>query len=275
MAASKDKEAQKLFQNFWRETPKNEYTLALGVALAKIAKLYFAYESLWPFLEDIPNSAQAASLCQEEIVQEEILQQVKVLVVRGLKEKDIRQRLGGLASLACWKSMEGQLKVHLQGQDYNFRQAAFLILDSQHLLTSKEREIYLTSYILRGPVASDSFNLAWKKLKSLGENFASREAITQELLRLDPLPDELWAGHDQKKKAYLFRFIDSHMPEYLEGYARKCLEFYAGKKIFPNGNPTIHCREFFATATKVKWSKATLRRQFQALQNFSHSTKKL
>ena len=43
------------------------------------------------------------------------------------------------------------------------------------------------------------------------------------------------------------------MPEYLDYYARTCLEYLEGKKVFPRGNPTLHCKELFKEAKGTPW----------------------
>ena len=71
------------------------------------------------------------------------------------------------------------------------------------------------------------------------------------LNKIDPLPDELFAMPNLKKTKILLKLIQNNIPEYINHYATTCINFLTGATPFPNGNPTVSCQEFFKNYKEI------------------------
>jgi hypothetical protein len=139
---------------------------------------------------------------------------------------------------------------------YNF-------LEVYSAMDQKERDFFLTLYILQGPVKGDAFNEGWNLIKILGNNYKRRQQVLSRLEKFELLPDDIFALPNVKTKRTLLSHLFKNMPEYLDYYARTCLDYLEGKKVFPRGNPTLHCKELFKEAKGTPWIEPGLQARFQ------------
>ena len=86
--------------------------------------------------------------------------------------------------------------------------------------------------------------MAWNTIKNMGENYSAREDVLNKLKSLDPLPDDVFSLSDPLREKTLFSHVSTNLPEYVTFYSKSCLDYYSGNKDFPNGNPTINCKQF-------------------------------
>ena len=113
---------------------------------------------------------------------------------------------------------------------------------------------YLTYFYLNGIGTSKTLNRAWSILSHLSDNFSEREKVLLELKKFDPIPDDFLSKDDLIKKTYL-RHLDNTFPEFIDYYSSTCQSYHAGTSHYPNGNPTIRCREFIKTYKSIKGEK--------------------
>ena len=115
-----------------------------------------------------------------------------------------------------------------------------------HLLEpskKEEKELMMVHYLLQGPEIGPIFNESWKVIARMGEDSSKRESLLKQIKRLDPLPDKIFKGKDPLKEKTLFDLFYQNFPEYLSHYSETCLKYYQGKGVFPEGNPTMNCRQ--------------------------------
>jgi hypothetical protein len=129
----------------------------------------------------------------------------------------------------------------------NERELAWQILNAQGKTDKKLTDFFYTVYLLENPSQGELFNYSWNRLKELGASSNRRDDVFKRIKNLDPLPDELFSSLDELKKKAILSHFKSNFPEYLDFYTRQCIEFYAGKGSFPNGNPTIHCQNMMSS----------------------------
>ena len=135
----------------------------------------------------------------------------------------------------------------------------FKILVAKRELREEDKDFYYVLFILNGPRVGKTFNLAWNRMKELGENFSRRQKVLQRLLKLDPLPDAVVGTSGSDKRKTLLEFFSHHFPEYFNHYSKVCLNYLEGKGSFPQGNPTVRCRDFFRYTDSLVSDKLYLR----------------
>lgn len=89
-------------------------------------------------------------------------------------------------------------------------------------------------------------------MQELATQPAQREAIMKVLKAWHPLPGDLFTDLDLTKRRTVARHLQRFFPEYLDFYARTCVEFFGGKRRFPEGNPASNCHELFELAGQEK-----------------------
>ena len=85
----------------------------------------------------------------------------------------------------------------------------------------------------------------------MSDNFSAREKVLIEIKKFDPVPDEFLSKNKLVKKTYL-RHLDKTFPEFIDYYSRTCQKYHSGTTHFPNGNPTINCKEFIKVYKMIK-----------------------
>ena len=158
-----------------------------------------------------------------------------------------------VAHTECWNSITQWSRAFLlSGGSPTELDVTYQLLLRQGEMTPLERDLYLVSYLLGSPARGDIFNLAWNRVQELGLNPNEREKILVHLKRWRPLPGMIFADLDLNKRRTVTRHLRQHFPEFIDHYAHTCIDFFGGKKRFPEGNPAHACREMFDLATNEK-----------------------
>jgi hypothetical protein len=107
----------------------------------------------------------------------------------------------------------------------------------------KLQDFFYTLYLLEHPSQGEVMNLAWNTLSAMGHSAERREAVLEEMKKLDPLPDAIMGSLDLSKRRAVLRHMKAQFPEYFDFYAGQCLAYYGGEKKFSKGNPTMKCQD--------------------------------
>lgn len=81
-------------------------------------------------------------------------------------------------------------------------------------------------------------------LELLSSSPVERQKIIAVFTSLDPLPGRIFEGSDKVTIGKL-KLIERNFPEYIDLYAKTCLSYLQGTKVFKSGNPTPECHNFF------------------------------
>lgn len=198
-------------------------------------------------LSPMLKSSLAGLQCQKPMVAAIVWEEA-----RKFEAADFTQRQNAFAHSSCWSSLVGLARVRFsKGSEMPELTLARRILQSKNALTEDQEDVYLVGYLLSTPVQGDDFNLAWNRIIALGQSAARRERANRTLKNWMPLPGEIFASTDAKKKGIVAKHFKRYFPEYLDQYALTCVDFYSARKRFPQGNPAHHCREFFQLAREI------------------------
>ncbi len=157
-----------------------------------------------------------------------------------------------LAHEGCWTTLEPWLHgLWRDGATLEDLVLAQAVLEARGKLDPMEKDLFQVVYLLGRPSRGETFNLAWNRVRDLGGQPARREELMGRLRAWRPLPGEVFANLDLEKRRAVANHFKRHFPEFLDHYALTCVEFFGGKRRFPEGNPAHHCRELFETAEKA------------------------
>jgi hypothetical protein len=286
---------------FWFESPKNPY---FGLALAKMlarSKNQFknpplTHQDLWVLVEKSPKSDFSHFLCQDTLVQELLFQEItKKLVELEWENKSmpqipqVKKLMSDLINNDCFNQIkESYLTQFKKAEGTNLgserQNHLYLILMSQNALDLGLQDFYLVLNLLQRPSLTtqgvdDLFNQAWNTLISLSKNVDRRQELLSKLKNIDPLPGQLFDSLNNlegdvsvtKKQQVILNHFETNFPEYLDYYAKTCLSYLEGKKIFSNGNPTPECPNFLKLVQKGKsqLDPMIVKKSFEAMEKFT------
>lgn len=253
-------------KRFWHSTPKNP---DLGIQVAQIVEQIRPGSNLWPYYQYSAKSYVVASLyCQRADIKRWAFRELhEQLTSRNLHGKQLKEVINQNLHADCWNELQGDLKRILYGPRPQ-QISAFLLLEAKDELETTEKDFFLTRYLLEGPKVGRLFNLAWNQLQEMSTDFKRRQAVLDRLLSLDPLPGVIFSGKNSQQREVLLDHLSATFPEYLESYARTCLDYMEGKREFPRGNPTIECQELFMAQQQQdrgkKWLDQHLRIRYSS-----------
>lgn len=208
-----------------------------------------AYFILKPLL----TSPVAELQCKKPELQDILWQKLNNEWELNLKQKSFTAFLKELAHESCWQALHPRIhQLWMTGAAPQDLSLGYLFLKSQGALTETERDLFYLSYLLNSPARGETFNLAWARIQELGKKPQLREELLATLKKWSPLPGELFNDLDLIKRRAVSRHLQRHFPEYLDHYAHVCVDFFGGKKRFPDGSPALHCRQLFDLAASEK-----------------------
>ena len=252
---------QKFLLDFWYNHKDPE----LGLKLGKIIQKQNLNLETWQFYEIATKSPFSTFFCKDKNLKTALFKKTIELFNKNIiEEKKEVALLKKLAHSNCWKTFLPTLKKSLYSNQQIHREQAFKILDLKKSLSQIERDTFLTFYILKGPLIGKTFNQAWNTVRDLGQSFARRIKVIENLDRMDPLPDDIFALATPIKKKTLIKFMYKNMPEYFSLYAKTCLNYLKGKK-FKAGNPTFYCKEFFQISENNPWPSLRAKNEYKNL----------
>lgn len=204
-------------------------------------------------LTPVIRSPLAALQCKKTEVQQVVWDSLRHEWLNNIKGKTFSSVLKELAHADCWPALVPVAQAHwASGADSETLTLSYLLLKSQQALTALEKDLFQLHYLLGSPARGETFNLAWNRVQQLSALPAQRDAIMAVLKRWHPLPGNLFTDLDLAKRRTVARHLQRYFPEYLDHYAHTCVEFFGGKRRFPQGNPATHCHELFDLASQEK-----------------------
>jgi hypothetical protein len=190
--------------------------------------------------------------CQKPEFQEILWTKLKTQWSSELSSTGLKQLLGTLAVNECWKKLVPTAQALLSRGGLNEdTRLGREFLKSLNALHSPFQEFYSLNYLLGFPLKGEDFNHSWALVQKLGKNVTKREVLMQQISTWERLPGEVFTQNDDTKKRAILRHLALNFPDYVDYYAHTCLNFYTGAKSYPQGNPALHCKEFFTTAKEI------------------------
>lgn len=221
------------------------------------------------YVKFIATGPTAQFYCAKANVKTVVLEELQKLYTSSAKPKDFLAQLSTVANDECIKHIIPDLQQYITNIDPKYSEVSFHLLKHLKVLDQLSGDVFLISYIMNNPVVGETFNEAWNKLEELGKNYDQRMKVLDCFKHKNFLPDELINSPNIEKRNVLLNKMSANFPEYLDYYARTCLDYLSGKKKFPYGNPTKHCRTLIKISKEVPntWVEPVLLNRLNPLNN--------
>jgi len=169
---------------------------------------------------------------------------------------------------SCLEKLVPFIKKDLQHANSIYRNKSYQFLKKHKSLSKKEIAFYHTYNLLYGTqFEKPQWDLVIKSLKTLGDNYEYRGELLSQIERMDPYPDYVFKVYQDKKLISLSRIISRYFPEYLDRYAKNCLNYLSGKVKYPGGNPTPNCHRYMEISRKSHSSPVQVLLQYDDIMN--------
>lgn len=258
-------ECVKDIRRYWANSFKN---IDLGLQIAELIEKHSLELNPWDYLSKAPKSELSHFYCERPILQSHLVGQL------GDKVKDASvaidkwpEHIDELMNKDCWEKLTPNLKQALMARSTPqlTKDLIYQLLKSKKVIEQEQEDLFLTVYLLEGPIVGDTFNLAWTRLSKISEDYERREVLLKNIKQIDPLPGALFASPNAQKRDVIMRHIHQHFPEYFPHYAQTCLNYMSGQGEFPRGNPTIQCSDFFNVAEGKGWVQDQVKTRYSGL----------
>jgi hypothetical protein len=250
---------------FWRNSPRDP---DLGIWLAEHNHTHLLGLPQKELLERTGTGALAQYYCARPLVQDfHVSSLLSEMSSKVLAEEQVLNLLNARLGPECWAQLKHKFKEVMSSMEArsSLAEHAFRILHLKGEIEQDEADLFLVRYILSGPVVGPVFTMAWNRVALLGQNFSRRELVFGKLSQMDHLPDRLFASANQDSVRIILEHFNRHFPEFVPFYARTCLSYYEGSKVFPRGNPTLYCDQFFALTGQQRMIDQTLQIQYSGV----------
>lgn len=255
LSSKKMASCRKSLWSIWNNTSQKDYYPDFVFALAKENYRMGEANSSWPIIEKALVHPDSQHHCADPAIALALFEKIKIPALEITDKQELKKTIQELAHPECLKVFANQIKAGMiapsNTKKREFRDVAYRLLDAMDQLTQIEKDLYFTLFILDGPSIGPTFNQAWSNTEQLGQNHKRRDQLLDRLKTYDPLPDGIFTIANSKKTKVVMEFLSKNVPEYLEYYAETCLDFIEGKRPFPNGNPTVGCKQFFSNFEKI------------------------
>ena len=151
----------------------------------------------------------------------------------------------------CLRSLSPHLTKLLIDKDKNLRHVAFNFLKNKSLLDEKSKnQFHILNFLENTNLQPSDIDQSLLAFKAISESISERESLLANLSKLEVLPEGVFSNSvkdSAKEDQARTRIINRYFPEYILHYAKTCLSYLKadGQNLFPNGNPTPGCHNFF------------------------------
>jgi|GEM_PF-6602466 len=223
---------------FWIQT-KQSPEMA-GLIFDLIDKNKLTPKEQWGIISKFTTNSASEFLCQRPNVLESIWEKITLDLL--LLKKDYLLYFDQNFHPQCQKIilMESSKRL-LEPKSKSDREISYLVLKSLMKISETQKDFFYLAYLLDNPPRGDLFNYAWNNMIDLKKDAKRRENALSLFRNLSSFPDEIITSVDQKKSKTILVQMKENFPELLSLYGRLCLDYYLGKKQFPDGNPTANC----------------------------------
>lgn len=254
-------------KGFWEQDKSNPET---AYRLAELTKPYPNFPiSQWDFLTHAVKSTLSEFYCKKSFVQKEIWTQLEDIYIKLGTKGDLLKQIDALLHPACLTPLNDLAlrKMH-NPQKNSDRELSFQILKSQFKATTRIEDLFYTIYLLEKPSQGELFNFSWNRVKLLSTLPTRRDAVIETFKTLDPIPDEILSSLDDLKVRAIYHHMNENFPEIIDFYFKQCKAYYSGSLTFPNGNPTLRCKEFVESPRGASLIGTQLLSEFKAIFKF-------
>jgi hypothetical protein len=230
-----------LIESFWK---RDQTSFETGLELFKLVfKETNDIEKAWLFAIQAFKSQQGAFYCPKKDLEPLIF----LKLAKSLEESPLAAKKVIFKTIDkdCWEQLKPIAKNYFFSFPQRVRGPFLTLLKDEKLLSNDEIDLFSFFYLMEGPIQGDSMNMAWNTVNDLKNNKTRRDILLEGLLASPVLPDGILSGPNQERKKIIVQFVSKSFPEYFDFYAKTCIQYLKGEIKYPNGNPTLHCRDLF------------------------------
>lgn len=247
-----------------------------GLFLVKLLGVKFKNppKKVYDLKLNLLTSITTGEFSQEFCGRDDIKAELRVLLVNLAKEELTKNPktptldLSLYATPECLKSAVSETDLNPLQSNIKELSARYLLRRALGLLTTSERDYFLTYYLLSNPTEGEIFNLAWNNLKSLSSDQGRRNDVLKRLKTHPRPPDETFGSEDIRLKRTLTEAFLTYFPEYTDFYIKECHRYLAGEAEYPRGNPTPYCDDLILISRMKGTITDEVYQQHSALKKF-------
>lgn len=152
------------------------------------------------------------------------------------------QEMGFTIHKDCLIKLQEEIEqIALEGNSF-----AQKILSTNKLLTpSFSQLLNIVTFLNHKSLPVEKVSMTIATLEKLSKSSDSRIVLIEKIKKIDPLPGRVFSVRDKVSIGKL-KLIERNFPEMIDLYAKTCLAYLKGTKIFKYGNPTPECHSFFS-----------------------------
>ena len=257
--------------SFWHFSRKDP---DLGIELARIVEKNNGKINTWLFYQKAINDNTAPIYCEKPDVQRAIIKKITQEIFDSEFNGQYGTLLKRLIPDKCFVKLISPLRMALESPQSTGldKEISFQLLDVSKNLKSMEYYYYAVLYLIDEPLTGERMNVSWKKIEELSEKYGLRMEILDKIKSTNILPDKIMRSPATKRNKAIIHLLAKHFPEFLDYYAKSCLDYLQYKN-----DPTrpvttgFQCHEFLKTAQEVKkneniqWISDSIQTRFSAL----------
>ena len=198
-----------------------------------------APEKLWPFAAPLAMHPLSEFYCSKDSFKSVIIAKMSI---------DFQAKLHN----DCLKALKPSMQKMLTYNERHMRSIAFHYLKKINALSNKEESFYYLIEYLQNPyISSDKLEHSLNELKRIKKDPELREQLVIDLGKLDPLPGKIFSKVTDTQSLSKTRILFRSFPEYIDTYARTCLDYLTENKVYKTGSPTPDCHGLFKQGQKL------------------------
>lgn len=248
--------------SFWNSSNQNP---DLAMSLVNTLRAFSNNVDYWTFYQKITKSELQEFYCPKPRVKKAIFKHLRKNLEEIEETKVINNFIDSNLGHTCWHAILPDLKGLLLSKRQGLRDFSFKILRAKEALSVIERDTYFVFYILSNPIKGENFNRAWNTIVTMGQDYGRRMKVFKKLKNIDPLAGEIFSHRVLEKREAVINLFHQNFPEYIDHYAKTCVDFLKGHGDFPNGNPTLYCNELYKISKNKRWINQSLKIQYSSI----------
>lgn len=245
-------ECQRSMRHFWSSSNKD---IDSGYQMLLLHIGFFPNQDSSPYLPFIVKGEFSENYCKEPIVIQEFLKYLEKINTLEIAKEQLKKKVLALASPSCWEIFKPKIIKNIRDKPTKQTEVIFKLSSTLDFLSKVESDLWLIRYYLENPEPGEYLNRAWYTLKVISQNYKRRMSVLRKLTLYDPLPGYIFSLPNHQTRKALTRNFGVNFPEYLSEYAKTCMKYLSGVKVFPHGNPTKECHDLMALDKKLSQEK--------------------
>ena len=262
---AKQKHCSQLTENIYNQYKHDiefSYDLATTLSAFNISQ-----EDLWKYTIQLVQHELSEFYCHKEPLKTIVLNKLFTLDANGAGfEKDLVHK-------DCIKALIEDIQKVLSSTNNQSRLMAYKLLKIYgHLKADDILNYNILNFLGSAELSHKDIDDALKGLKLMEKSYNRRKIFIDSLQDQSYLPDKIFSKN--KNFAPKTRLLNRYFPEYIDLYAKTCLEYLNSDQSFAKGNPTPKCHEFFKQIKPLNILPESFHSRYEKATYFTKPSKK-